>query len=244
MAKVIAKRNGMQKKTSLLKIFWWGLTVSFLGTLPLGTLNIAAMQLSATDGLRPAFLFILGTLTVEAIYVRLSLVAMDWVRKQKKLFQFLEWVTLAIVVALATSSIYAALHPKVDKNVVLSSTINRYLLGLIMCSVTPSQIPFWFGWSTVLFSKGILLPKPNFYNMYIFGIALGSFFGGLLFIGSGRLMVDTLNAKQSLLNWIIGGIFVLTALIQMWRIIKNRGAVHQIEHPEEFTGKIEKRVVH
>jgi len=55
-------------------------------------------------------------------------------------------------------------------------------------------------------------------------------------------MVDTLNTKQSLLNWIIGGIFAATALIQMWRIVKNRGAVHQLEHPEEMQEKLEKKI--
>lgn len=216
--------------------------MSFLGTLPLGTLNIAAMQISATDGVAPAVKFSLGSLVVEAIYVRISLVAMDWVRKQKGLFKILEWVTLAIVVALATSSFYAASHPSVEKNVILSSTIHRFFLGMMMCAVSPAQIPFWFGWSTVLFTKGILLPKNSFYNMYIFGIALGTFAGNCVFIFGGRLMVDSLNTKQSLLNWIIGGIFAITALIQIYRIVKNKGAVHQIEHPEEMQEKLEKQV--
>lgn len=232
----------MKKKTSLNKVFWVGLLVSFLGTLPLGTLNIAAMQISATDGIAPAIKFSLGSLVVEAIYVRLSLVAMDWVRKQKAIFKVLEWVTLFIVVALATSSFYAALHPSVDKNIILSSTIHRFFLGMMMCAVTPAQIPFWFGWSTVLFTRNILLPKASFYNIYILGIALGTFAGNILFILGGRLMVDTLNTKQSLLNWIIGGIFAVTAIIQIWRIVKNRGAVHKLEHPEEMQEKLEKQM--
>lgn len=232
----------MKKKPSLNKVFWVGLLVSFLGTLPLGTLNIAAMQISATDGIAPAIKFSLGSLVVEAIYVRLSLVAMDWVRKQKAIFKVLEWVTLFIVVALATSSFYAALHPSVDKNIILSSTIHRFFLGMMMCAVTPAQIPFWFGWSTVLFTRNILLPKASFYNIYILGIALGTFAGNILFILGGRLMVDTLNTKQSLLNWIIGGIFAVTAIIQIWRIVKNRGAMHKLEHPEEMQEKLEKQM--
>jgi hypothetical protein len=126
--------------------------------------------------------------------------------------------------------------------VILSSTLPRIILGMMMCAVTPAQIPFWFGWSTVLFTKKILVPKASFYNIYILGIALGTFAGNLLFIFGGRLMVDTLNTKQSLLNWIIGGIFAATAILQMWRIIKNKGAVHQIEHPEELQEKIEKQI--
>src|SRR5882672_8916688 len=103
----------------LIKIFFTGMLVSFLGSLPLGTLNVAAMQISVSEGITAAMLFSLGSLLVEIIYVRLSLVAMDWVRKQEKIFKILEYVTLLIVVALAFFSFYAALHPNGKKNIVL-----------------------------------------------------------------------------------------------------------------------------
>src|ERR671920_2574142 len=96
----------------LVRIFSTGLFISFLGSLPLGTLNIAAMQISISDGIVPAIKFAFGSLLAEMIYVRLSLIAMDWIRKQQKLFKILEWATLVIVVALAISSFYAAIHPK------------------------------------------------------------------------------------------------------------------------------------
>src|SRR3979411_683028 len=97
----------------LLRIFFTGLLISFIGSLPLGTLNVAAMQIAISDAIQPAILFSLGSLTAEVVYVRLSLVAMDWVRKQKKLFKILEWVTLGIVLALAIFSFYAALNTTV-----------------------------------------------------------------------------------------------------------------------------------
>src|SRR5437867_2034574 len=112
---------------NILRIFFTGMFISFLGSLPLGTLNIAAMQISITDGIAPALKFALGSLLAEMIYVRLSLIAMDWVRKQENIFRVLEWVTLAIVLALAVSSFYAAAHPQVHKNVILSSTLNRFV---------------------------------------------------------------------------------------------------------------------
>jgi threonine/homoserine/homoserine lactone efflux protein len=221
------------------KIFFTGLLISFLGSLPLGTLNIAAMQISISDGLRPAILFSLGSLSAEVVYVRLSLVAMDWVRSQKKLFKILEWVTLAIVLALAISSFYAAVHPSVSKNVILSSTMNRFLLGLGMSALNPVQIPFWFGWSTVLFTKGVLLPKNSHYNLYIVGIGIGTLIGNLVFIFGGKLIADKINTNQHILNWVIGGIFAVTALIQLYKIIKKKDAHHDLEHPEELTHKLE-----
>ena len=226
----------------LLRIFLTGLFISFLGSLPLGTLNIAAMQIAISDGIRPAFLFSLGSLTAEIIYVRVSLVAMDWVRKQERIFKILEWVTLAIVVALAIASFYAATHPSESENVILSSTLNRFLLGLFMSAVNPVQIPFWFGWSTVLFTKKILHPKSSHYNFYIIGIGMGTLIGNCLFIFGGRLIADKITNNQSLLNWIIGGIFAVTAIIQLVKMLRHKGVEHRIEHPEEHTKPFEDEI--
>jgi threonine/homoserine/homoserine lactone efflux protein len=227
------------------RIFMTGMFISFLGSLPLGTLNVAAMQLAITDGYTQAILFSLGSLFVEMIYVRLSLVGMDWIRKQERIFKILEWVTLLIVIALAVSSFYAAIHPKTEKNIFLSSTLPRFFLGAAMCAVSPVQIPFWFGWSTVLFTKKVLLPKNSHYNSYIVGIGIGTFIGNCVFIFGGQLIAARLSANQNILNWVIGGIFALTALIQIWRMIFNKkNIVHQLEHPEEVTHGYEKKIMH
>ena len=223
----------------LQKIFFTGMLVSFLGSLPLGTLNIAAMQISISDGVLSAILFSMGSLLSEVIYVRLSLVAMDWIRKQEKLFRILEWVTLAIVIALAVSSFYGATHPAQNKNVILSSELPKFILGFVMSAVNPVQIPFWFGWSTVLFTKKILLPRSDHYNAYIVGIGLGTLFGNCVFIFGGLLIATKINTNQDILNWVIGGIFAVTALIQIWKMIKKKDAVHNIEHPEEMHERIE-----
>jgi threonine/homoserine/homoserine lactone efflux protein len=226
----------------VLKILLWGFLISFLGSLPLGTLNIAAMQIGITDGISPAIWFAAGSLTAEIIYVRLSLVAMDWVRRQDKILKALEWLTVIIVLALAISSFWAAITPQGEKNVLLSNTMHRGLLGFTMSALNPVQIPFWFGWSTVLFTKNILKPGILNYNIYIIGIGVGTFLGNCIFIFGGRLMVDQLNASQTTLNYIIGSVFLITGLLQLLRIYKKKDAVHQMEHPEEITGGFEKNV--
>ena len=48
-------------------------------------MNIAAMQISVTDGIKPAIYFAIGVLLVEIIYVRLSLIAMNWGEQAKEI---------------------------------------------------------------------------------------------------------------------------------------------------------------
>ena len=196
--------------------------ISFLGTLPLGTLNVAAMQISVSDGIRPALYFSLGALLIEIIYVRISLVAMDWVQRQERLFRWLEWITVLIIAALAVSSFIAAASPHAQKNVILSHTIPRFWLGVAMSAINPAQIPFWFGWSSALFTKKLLQPRNDHYNTYIAGIGLGTFMGNSIFIFGGQLIVNRLNANQGLISWIIGGVFAVTAIIMTWRIVRRK----------------------
>lgn len=213
----------------LIKVFFWGMMVSFLGSLPLGTLNVAAMQISVQESIMNAIYFSLGSLLVEMIYVRISLVGINWIRKQKKLFRWMEWITLGIVIALAAGSFIAALHPHHEKNVMFNNNINRFLLGVMFSSISPMQIPFWFGWSTVLFTKNILLPKNAYYNFYILGIGLGTLLGNCVFIFGGKWIVEKLNANGNILNWVIGGIFAVTAFILLIKILLHKDAAKKLE---------------
>lgn len=214
----------------LIQVFFWGMLISFLGCLPLGTLNITAMQISLQESIKNALLFSFGCLLVEMLYVRLSLIGIEWIRKQVKLMRIMEWLTLAIIIALATGSFMAALKGgSSQKNEVLNNNMHRFLLGMLMSAVSPAQIPFWFGWSTVLFQKGILQSVKAQYNFYIVGIGLGTLLGNCVFIFGGRLIVQRIANSQAYLNWIIGGIFAITAVIQVIKMILHKDGVSKIE---------------
>jgi threonine/homoserine/homoserine lactone efflux protein len=214
---------------NVVRVFFVGMLVSFLGSLPLGTLNIAAMQIAIGQGVRSAMLFSLGSLLAEMIYVRLSLVAMDWVRKQKFLLKLLEWLTVLIVSALAFSSFYTASQVEPAPNPVLSVSLPKIVLGFFMSALNPVQIPFWFGWSAVLFSRKLIAPDPLQYNLYILGIGFGTFLGNCVFIFGGQFVAYRIENNQHTLNWIIGAVFAVTALLQLYKILRKKDTLQQIK---------------
>ena len=217
--------------SKIFRIFLWGLLISFLGSLPLGTLNVAAMQIGIQESIKNAIFFSAGSLLVEMVYVRLSLVGIDWVRKQVRLMKAMEWITLGIILALAIGSFIAAANDSGDgKNVILQNNMHRFLLGAIMSAINPVQIPFWFGWSTVLFTKKILEPSKMQYNFYIIGIGIGTLLGNSVFIFGGKWLVGTIKNSTQYINWVIGGIFTITAIIQLWKIISHKNSIDRMEN--------------
>jgi threonine/homoserine/homoserine lactone efflux protein len=213
----------------LVRLFFAGLLISFLGTLPLGTLNVTAAKISASFGVGPAIWFSLGALLAEMCYVRLSLVAMDWVRRKKKWFRALQWATVLILLALAIGSFLAAGRPSRDGEWIIGlgfrgTALYCFLFGLALSALNPVQVPFWFGWSTVLFSKNILHPREDHYYTYIAGIGLGTFAGNAVFIWGGRVFIHSMIRRQDIIDGAIGTIFALTALIQVYKIFFGKDA--------------------
>ena len=52
----------------------------------------------------------------------------------------------------------------------------------------------------------------------------GTFAGNAVFIFGGRFIADKLDANHQILNWAIGGIFAVTAIIMLWRILMKKDA--------------------
>lgn len=218
---------------AVLKVFLWGLLISFLGSLPLGTLNITAMQIGIQESIAKAFEFAIGALVVEMVYVRLSLIGINWVRKQQRMMKVLEWVTFFIILLLAAGSFMAAAKTGGGKNMALNTGTSRFLTGVVLSALNPIQIPFWFGWSSILFEKKILESKPFFYNAYIVGIGIGTLVGSCVFILGGKYAADHIGKSQAYLNWIIGGIFLVTAVIQLYQLLFKKTSLQKLESRED-----------
>jgi threonine/homoserine/homoserine lactone efflux protein len=195
------------------KVFIWGMFISFLGSIPLGPLNLITTYISVSNGVGAAVLFSIGCIISELIFVRLALTAMDWISQKKQLFKFFEWITIVIILLLAFFSFKAAIQ-KTGFISALPTNINHpFFSGILFSAMDPMKIPFWFLWSSYLMANKTLLPKINNYNFYIMGIGLGSLFGFMIFY-----LISSVKTHQNIINWSIGGILLITAIIQIYRL--------------------------
>lgn len=201
------------------KIFFWGLVISFLGSLPLGALNLLTTYITVSQGIKAAITFAIGCIISEVIFVRLAVISMNWISKRQKLFKTLEWITIIIILVLAAFSFNSAIK-KTGFTSAMPATINHpFWSGIFFSAIDPMKIPFWFLWTTFLMSNKVLIPRNIFYNFYVVGIGVGSLFGFLVFIYGGNYLIGLIKAHQDILNWSIGGILLITAVIQIYRTV-------------------------
>ncbi|HLG40148.1 MAG TPA: LysE family transporter [Chitinophagaceae bacterium] len=201
------------------KIFYWGMMISFLGSLPPGLMNILGTQIFNSRGFGEAFMYVTGFMLTEAIVVRISLSAMGWLIRNRNFFRVLEWITTVMLIAVSLACFIAADSMQQIPSNKTGLLLPSFIMGAIISLVNPMHIPFWMGWSMVLLNKGILLPRTKLYNFYIVGISTGTIAGFITFIPGGAFVLDIFQSHQYLINCMIGFALGITAFFHIRKMI-------------------------
>ena len=204
----------------IIKVFFVGSLISFLGQLPLGNMNLTATQLSVQENYRNAWKYGLGIVLVEIIYLRLALTGMDWVVEHKVLFAIMGWLTVIVFVVLGILAfVMAQKQSSAKKGLLLDNKMNRFLLGIVVSGINPAQIPFWFLWSTQLLNSKLLQPTTAQFNLFTAGAGLGSLAGLAVYIHGGKWMITKLKTSNKGLNIFMGVVFILAGLFQLYNML-------------------------
>ncbi len=197
-----------------------GFTVSFLGQLPLGNMSFTSTQICLQEGFKKAWEFAIGVAIIEMVYLRFALTGMAWVTEHRNWFLALGWLTVVLFLVLGIMAFVTANKQTGDKkSLVLNNKLHRFFLGLMMSALNPVQMPFWFLWTTTLFQAGLLSTTNLAFNLFTIGAGTGTIAGLAVYIHGGNWLVNKLNTSNKTLNKIMGIIFILTALLQLWRLL-------------------------
>ena len=192
-----------------LKLLGAGLLISFLGALPLGSLNITAFDIAASQNVQNALLFSFAAIFIELVYVRFTLWGSQKIAFEGKWVYYMLPLAIMLLLYLGFSSIVTAMGGAKDVNSgVLPKITSPIALGLLLSALNPLQIPFWLTWNKVLESRGLLKHRSTSFIGYMFGIGTGTLIGLVVFIFLGHLIVDNYAQYAQVSNFIIGAIYI------------------------------------
>jgi len=198
----------------------FGFLVSFLGQLPLGNMSFTATQVGLQESISKAWQFAIGVAIIEMVYLRLALTGMDWVVQHRRVYLGLGWLTVLLFLVLGMMAIISAKKQTTEsKALVLNNKLNRFVLGLSMSALNPVQIPFWVLWTSVMIQTKRLVVTSIDFNLFTIGAGNGTIAGLAVYIHGGKWLVQKIKASNKSLNITMGIVFLLTALLQLYRII-------------------------
>jgi threonine/homoserine/homoserine lactone efflux protein len=205
-----------------IKLFFVAFSISFLGTLPIGTLNTSVADYALKGNFKGAAEFGLAAILVEVTLVALALLALNKITHLQKLFKYLSAVICVVIFFFAYKSLEAAFHMKSYRDMLPFVGMNAFYAGLALSLLNPLHLPFWLSWTAVLKSRNILDSKPFAYNIYIIAIGTGTFSAFTIYGFAGNFLMNTLKAEHNLINWLLGLTLLLTGIILAYKLIAKK----------------------
>lgn len=192
--------------------------ISFLGSLPLGILNITITNISLQEGFLSALNFAIGAIIVEIIIVKLSFTTILELGKINPLLKKINWASIVMLFVLSIYFLVSAIKNE-STNATAPIKIDHMILwGALLSFLNPLHLPFWMVWSSILKSRGLL--THNLINQinYLFAIALGTGLAFCLYAVLGTELTKYLKNQAYLVNGIIGFSLFLAGIIQLYNL--------------------------
>jgi len=205
-----------------LKNIFVGFLVSFIGSIPLGYLNIIGFEVYTKSGMNNLLLYLLGVITIEAIVIYCTLLFADRLSRSKKLMKFIDFFSIVFMLVLAYV-FYSQSNADSSTESQLSSYINYsgYLIGIIFSSLNFMQVPFWLGWNVYVVNANYITLGKKLNLVYLAGTLIGSFSGILTVVMVLNLVTEgTSTISKYLLSHIIPLFFVGMAVYQAYKFYK------------------------
>lgn len=197
--------------------FLLGFVGSFVGTLPLGPINLSVVKITIRDGLKAALQIILAAVLVELLYSFISLHCTDFIVSQLTDHAYIGYM---ISVAFIAAGLFLLIKSfPTNKSKVGDLKKNSFFIqGLSIALFNPQAIPFWvfvIGWYKM--EHWIPMQRLGWTAMLVFviGAALGKLLSLYLFSYLSHRLESKLQRISKYMNKIIGLVLLVIGLSQL-----------------------------
>ena len=155
----------------IIQVFLLGFILSFIGSIPPGTLNLAVLQLGMEYKIKAALRFALAVAIIEYPYAWIAVVFEDWVTASPIIVDNFQLITAIVMLVIGAFSVWSARKPSEFSVRFNESGFRR---GLVLSILNPMAIPFWIAYTAFLKSQGwIDLSSQWFVHSYVLGTSIG-----------------------------------------------------------------------
>ncbi|MFV8270628.1 hypothetical protein ACNQGP_11935 [Flavobacterium sp. GT2N3] len=205
-----------------LKNIFIGFLVSFIGSIPLGYLNVIGFEIYSKQGMNSLVFFLLGVIFVEMFVIYFTLIFAKQLVKNKKLIKIIDFFAIFFLLILGYS-FYSNSSQTIGQHGILEkyAMYSPFFIGIFLNCINFLQVPFWTGWNLYLMNGNYILTVKKLKLFYVSGTLIGTFFGMLtLILILNSLSQNTTSFSKYVMPIIIPSFFVVLAFVQMIKVYK------------------------
>ncbi|MAB48356.1 MAG: lysine transporter LysE [Winogradskyella sp.] len=207
---------------SITVVFFLGLFVALVGVIPPGLLNMTAAKISLKEGPGRGITFSSGVCLVVFIQTYLAAIFARYLSNRPDIVEILQRVAFVIFVLITIYFLVIARNQKetnVEEADVMSKQ-SRFFHGMLLSALNVFPIPYQAYMTITLSSFGWMNFEKTSIVTYVTGAAMGTFVMLYFYIFFFDKIKDKKFTSQKSMNYSIGIITGLVALVTLINILK------------------------
>jgi threonine/homoserine/homoserine lactone efflux protein len=198
-----------------------GFLVSFIGSIPLGYLNVIGFNIFKFSGINATIHYLLGVIVIEFFVIFGTLLFAKKLNQNPRLLQFIDAFSIIFMFILAYIFFSNSNSSESNKDIFVNFNDNFFYTGLIFSALNFIQIPFWLSWNLYLLNKKHIQNSKIGNWFYVTGTLLGTFMGMLVLILSLNYLSNQVDfLSKYLISIIIPIVFVGLGILQSVKYYK------------------------
>lgn len=199
-----------------------GFLISFIGSIPLGYLNVIGFEIYKQQGLMITICYLLGVICIEFFVIFFTLIFANKLASNEKLTKYIEGFSIIFMFVLAYI-FYASATKNGNQGNEFShfGFWGTFTTGIVLSCLNFIQIPFWTSWNLWLLNGNYIEVSKTRKYFYVFGTVLGTFCGMLVLILSLHYFASNVDfLSKYLIQIIIPLVFVVLGIFQAIKFYK------------------------
>ncbi len=199
-----------------------GFLVSFIGSVPLGYLNLVGLEIYSKSGLHNLVFFLFGVVFVETFVIYFTLLFARQLIRNKKLMKVLDYFAIGFMFALAFIFYFSFNQATKSKNNLSEYLMfSPFLIGIILNCFNFLQLPFWTSWNLYLLNGKYIAIERKLKYYYIAGTLIGVFLGMFsLIVVLQTIFQKTNQFSKYVMPVFIPLFFIVLGSIQVYKVYK------------------------
>jgi hypothetical protein len=198
-----------------------GFLVSFIGSIPLGYLNVIGFDIYHKVGFTQTVFYLLGVIIIEFFVIYGTLLFSNKLNSNKKLLKYIESFSIFFMFILAYFFYSRSSLETPDKPVFSIINQNYFITGILYSSLNFIQIPFWLSWNLYLLNSNFIEVSQSRKYFYVFGTLAGTFCGMLVLILGLNYFTNQIDfLSKYLMRLIIPLVFLSLGIVQAVKFYK------------------------
>lgn len=197
-----------------------GFALSFIGSIPVGMINMTVADTAIKHGLKAGLWMGLGAASVEFFQSFIAIKFTYFFSKNPSFDFYFNVVALIIFLTLAVYYLFVLKPAPPQQTTPSKQMMDPFFKGILVSSMNVLAFPYWIFYGAYLSSNGWLIIDNNSLFFLCLGVLLGAFGVFFLFAKMGTWIINRGPQLIQYVNRSIGFIFIAFSCFQLWKLIR------------------------